>query len=1684
MDEAEENKYVSQLKEVFDSCDTTGTGYLDKEELTELCHKLHLEAQLPVLLQILLGTDHYARVNFEEFKEGFVAVLSSTIEFSTSDEDSSYLEPAIPDEVKPKYIKGTKRYGRRTHPEVQDSEVETTGDLGEQLIHGTKKCQLKRSASLESVESLKSDEETESNKEIFEAQGQMRTWKTDVFCSPRKTSSPYVIIPENQVQGIWDELGVGQNGYLSRQELAIVCENIGLKEHKVEELDDLFINLDKDKDGRISLKEFQHGLFIHFPLSLPTSSTPFKQRRLGCLQQAFEEIQCRTASPSLLSNALGTHLFSSIDDGTGYVNAEQIVNIWKEEGIENSRKILETLDFTVEEKLNLAELTMALDNELMVSKNGIHQAVLASYKNEIHYLQVQVESTCKEKDKVKADLKKAEKCNLQLAKEVDERHAAIEHLNENKIKGLEQEYKEKTTAVLSEMDKERELIMQQVNTQRAKLETEIDSLRTEESHLREKLSLVMKENCRLQKELVEVVEKLSESEGLVSKLQKDLNYMLKEKLSMVDPQNTELFNQEERFAEIIKEYEQQCRELRDQNDELQSELEVLRSQLQERRPRRLLGTIKDKPVRIGADGRIIWTDSDSDDDIHVVKKDRNLRVKRQLPVAGRNGAKSPDLEPTKFSIETELMVEQLKEQHQQKVQDLKIQLETKVNYYEREIELMKRNFEKERKDVEQSFKIEISELEEQKADLEEQSEKLQGLIDELRDQLQRSVQTQDLERRVRQERAEMEQYYAKEISELGQRLAEEKDRLEAELQEKHQQDLQLLRKETEAELRKRLAQMESQYTENQKVLMKQHQCEQKETEQRCSLELQKLKEQYSQEKLLWEAKEQEIMDLRKEKLKFKEKMNEEQAQICNTFAVEKEAMENQYREQIHILSCETECLKAQLMDINKTSKNANVSESREPDNTYKWENNECHKATEVFEKQNDSTKKFYAQLEAEEEELGLLSNHDQDLATQLQNKVDMINKQETELIKKNNLIKKQKEQLTKQEELNEQLFAQLKSQEEELSLKNKREHELFMQLQQKEDLLHSVKQKHDSEVKEMENDLKKQKQQLEEKSNLCQQISVQLDAKQQQLILVRRKEQDLLVVIEQKDDMILVQKSKLKSLLEEKDDHLEKLTDLCKERDHLHQQLSSQLEAQKEKLLLFKKKEEGLINQIQQANNMMQQQEARHEVDLKAKDELLQKQKAVLVEQAVYHQVSGKVTAKEKELSLRQKEQDLPFQFQHSVCAACKQKTEYESNLRQREELVEKKIKLFEEQMSSQQTQLCAKEEEILIMKRKEQAMLCQLQQQEAEADVRVQQIKEEVKKEKNQLKENLLELEDLVHTLENETDAGRKCRNELNGLYEENCSLKGKVGRFQEEIHNLETEVEKQRKQLEALKWDKEKAQHEMGSLNEQNKNYKDEMHLLNTRNLQLSGEISNLSAKLETCQNTIQLLHKRLEEVTHQKQEAALVTKQLQEASTKLEKEQIQEQSLWQREKEMMDQELKISRNKLLEAITKLNVAQSQHVREVQQLREQVGFAVSKDQLNHVQLKLAEEQQKVRQLQEQLSCQADQADKQMAAQQEEHEKVLKKMGERMEEVEMKLKNVRIILQEKVNQLKDQLAKNTKSDMMLKDLYVENSQLMKALQVTEQRQKSAEKKNFQMEEKIVALNKLLRKIAPASLTA
>ncbi|GAA6111066.1 ninein isoform X2 [Tachysurus ichikawai] len=96
------------------------------------------------------------------------------------------------------------------------------------------------------------------------------------------------------------------------------------------------------------------------------------------------------------------------------------------------------------------------------------------------------------------------------------------------------------------------------------------------------------------------------------------------------------------------------------------------------------------------------------------------------------------------------------------------------------------------------------------------------------------------------------------------------------------------------------------------------------------------------------------------------------------------------------------------------------------------------------------------------------------------------------------------------------------------------------------------------------------------------------------------------------------------------------------------------------------------------------------------------------------------------------------------------------------------------------------------------------------------------------------------------------------------------------------------------------------------------------------------------------------------------------------------------------------------------------------------------------------------------------------------EKEVALLKMEERMKEVEHSLRKVKLLLQEKVSQLREQMNKNSKADVLIKDLYVENAHLLKALGVSEQRHKVAEKKNYLLEEKISSLNKIVRELSPS----
>ncbi|KAG1950575.1 ninein-like protein isoform X3 [Pimephales promelas] len=1303
MDEEEQNRYVAQLKAEFDSCDTTGTGYLDKEELTALCHKLSLDAHLPLLLDTLLGPQNYARVHFEEFKEGFVAVLSRSLDFSTSEEESSYLEPAVPEEVKPKYVKGTKRYGRRSRPDKTD--LELTADSEDSPVFGTDKVEingvrrakLRRSTSLESVESLKSDEDTGSNKEsthhYFVAQGQLKLWNQEGTENPQRSSNPQHEVTDGQVRAVWEELGVGAGGSLNREELSLVCDHIGLKDLQSEELDALFRKLDKDQDGRVSLSEFQSGLFTQQRHIMPIStSTPAKPKPKRSISKALEEGRLvRSTSPSLLSATVGQRLLTRLDDGSGCTSPDKVIALWTEEGIHNSRDILQTLDFSLEERLCLAELTLALDNELLVSGNGIHQAALVSYKNEINHLQVLVEQACQERDKTKADLELADRRNLQLVREVDDRHATMESLNESKIKGLEQDFRDKLTALRSESEYESEVLLEQVENERDRLREELDLLQAQDVSLQEDICTAAKENRRLEEEVRLLKEKLSEAESTISKLQKDLEHLLQDKYGGLDPNGTGLLNQEEHFSEIFKEYEQQCRELQDRNDELCSELELLKSQGSGRRARRSRGSLSGHDW---SSRRALTTESDSDDP--EMKKGTSPQVRKTLQVTDKNALGSLESLAPSVSIETELAMEQMKERYEQEIQDLKIQLETKVNFYERSMELMRQNMEVERKDISQSFKMEISELEDLKAQAEERAEQTRQAVEkleaELRGKTAAGVWGQEQERRIQREQAELEQNYAREISNIVMRLTSEKDQLEAELKLKMDQEVLLVR-----------AQLDEVTSENSAL-----------KDRLAVLQL-------------------DVKSLEEEVNKKRRKLEE----------MDREYMKN-----------------------------------REDEERLRKENSKCR-----------------------EEVLDLSARN-----------------------------------------------LQLSSENAELS------------------------------------------------SRLC------TDQRAVQTLT------DRLAQVCQENDGTAASYRQLQETLQQQESDKLKL----------------QEQWQKEKELL--------------------------ERELKTAKEMLQH--LTVVESALTSQ-----TLKNQAL-----EQDKEHLLKETAGR-------------------DQKLEKLQESLCNSETQIEQLNSQILILWQ--------------EKDVHIQEAATHQK--------ILQQCQDKVQELENSIDRLIKEKEHLHQTH-----------RIQEE-----TAVSVLQKECKSLR-----AQNE---------------------------DLLNKVAQLQTQELELQRL-------THQ-----CLTLKNQQAELETAKHEANEQAL--------------------RAESALSLAQAQHVRVVQELREQVGSG-TREHLAHLQTQLAEQQHRTQDLEGLLRSQAKQAGIQMGLQQEQYEKLMASMQERMDEVEAKLKNTRVMLQEKVNQLKEQLGKNAKSDLLLKDLYVENSQLMKALQVTEQRQKSAEKKSFLLEEKVIALNKLLRKIAPASFTA
>ncbi|XP_036773324.2 ninein isoform X5 [Manis pentadactyla] len=965
MDEVEQDQHEARLKELFDSFDTTGTGSLGQEELTDLCHMLSLEEVAPVLQETLLQDNLLGRVHFDQFKEALILILSRTLS-----NEEHFQEPAsmgvsceqaarvsgpllnthrlthclpIKDcslEAQPKYVRGGKRYGRRSLPEFQES-VEEFAEVTviEPLDEEARPAHMPAGDGSECWKMPRSEE--------YEAEGQLRFWNPDDLHASQSGSSPPRDWIEEKLQEVCEDLGITRDGHLNQKKLVSICEQYGLQNVDGEMLEEVFHNL--DPDGTMSVEDFFYGLFKNGKSLTPSASTPYRQLKRHLSMQSFDESRRRTTTPAAMTRTIGFRVFSCLDDGMGCASVERILDSWQEEGIENSQEILKALDFSLDGNINLTELTLALENELLGPKNVVHQAALASFKAEIRHLLERVDQVVREKEKLRSDLDKAEKLKSLMASEVDDHHAAIERRNEYNLRKLDEEYKERIAALKSELRMEREQILQQVGKQRLELEQEIEKAKTEENYIRDRLALSLKENSRLENELLENAEKLAEYENLTNKLQRNLENVLAEKFGDLDPSSAEFFLQEERLTQMRNDYEQQCRVLQDQVDELQSELEEYRTQ----------GKVFRLPLKNSLSEEL---EEELDVNSGHIEPDQGLG--------------SGDCHPLNMSIEAELVIEQLKEQHRRDLSSIRLELEDKVHCYEEQLDETKVACEKEQENMKLKYENEVCILEKQISDLkteiaelkgqavvlqeaqhtavcrhEEEKARLQMKWAEEKNQLQEKLRLEhDLELQERlgqveesfnREREgliqngawteekvkgltrELERFRQEQLESLVEKHTLEKEELRKELLEKHQRELQEGREKMETECNRRTSQIEAQFQADcQKVTER---CENalRSLEGRHRQELKELLEQQREERAQWEFEKDELtQECADAQEQLKETLQREKATYL-ALTQEREMLEKTYKEHLNSMVVEKEQLLKELEHLR------NVSESQQ-----------------------------------------------------------------------------------------------------------------------------------------------------------------------------------------------------------------------------------------------------------------------------------------------------------------------------------------------------------------------------------------------------------------------------------------------------------------------------------------------------------------------------------------------------------------------------------------------------------------------------------------------------------------------------------------------------------------------------------------------------------------------------------
>ncbi|XP_046733917.1 blastoderm-specific protein 25D isoform X2 [Diprion similis] len=511
--------YEQQLLAVFESCQTKGQIGLDENGLRSLCEKLQLEEQGKELISCLLEqTDTDKSVSFYEFRDGLLALLGNA-----QDRISSYSDREFPNSDSLQSLNSAKlankRYGRKTKPKEQNADMM---DFQHQNLDGA---------------------------------------KNEIWRGVDGLLNQDIKIEEQRLREIWAKINLG----LDRQELPIVSQYVSIPLLPKQTLEQIFEKLDMDHDGQITLEEFllifRNPKMLHEQLSSAWNAG----LRNDIMKQDSERESIQIRGPH----------------HTGYARSSTVVDMWEVAGVPDAATFLSELGFTSPD-ISLTELTNVLceelkslrdesDNRVMGTHISLLKGTLVLYQEEVRSLNTLVEHLSGERDKLRGDIAEANQRATLLAQEVDEHHICLEKSSQNQIKQLELKNAEILKDLTDQLTSEHES-----NAAALKLmDQRLQMLQQEDQRIRTELANVLSENHTLETENQNLSEHLSKLKSSNNQLQMQIQTLAAEhdEVENVEAKENEVLVS---LLDRIKKLQSDNAALRDQNDELTSELEVMK----------------------------------------------------------------------------------------------------------------------------------------------------------------------------------------------------------------------------------------------------------------------------------------------------------------------------------------------------------------------------------------------------------------------------------------------------------------------------------------------------------------------------------------------------------------------------------------------------------------------------------------------------------------------------------------------------------------------------------------------------------------------------------------------------------------------------------------------------------------------------------------------------------------------------------------------------------------------------------------------------------------------------------------------------------------------------------------------------------------------------------------------------